>query len=293
MLDNNSDQIGDRHPGVHGARTVRRGLRRAGGHLLVRNVHHRAGDARVPVQRVQQPGADFKRVTEGVKPEALDKIIDSDLRSFVLKCISPINKAPHREGADERSLPGQDPEQAQGCGEATTVEEEPEAARPGGTHQFAVHLRQTRRRDPRESSAAVTTWVSTRTNPEPTRRARMQGGHSRKPPAGREGGGIGSDGGRDDGTESATTGLASREREGRRASRAWDRTPGRSPRRQLLRARTREAHVRGLTAEGIEGSGGGNDGATRRSERPGHRGRRFRRRPRRSGGARRREAMDG
>ncbi|ACO62822.1 predicted protein, partial [Micromonas commoda] len=45
-----------------------------------------------PYSECRNPAQIFKRVTEGVKPEALDKIIDADLRSFVLKCIAPINK---------------------------------------------------------------------------------------------------------------------------------------------------------------------------------------------------------
>ena len=45
-----------------------------------------------PYSECSNPAQIYKRVTGGVKPEALDKIIDSDLRSFILKCISPIEK---------------------------------------------------------------------------------------------------------------------------------------------------------------------------------------------------------
>ena len=91
--------------------------------------------ARVPVQRVLQPGAAYKRVTGGVKPEALDKIIDSDLRSFILKCISPIEK---RLTAKElmndpfldKSLK---PKLVEKPARATVEEEHVEAERPGGT----------------------------------------------------------------------------------------------------------------------------------------------------------------
>ena len=92
-----------------------------------------------PYSECSNPAQIYKRVTGGVKPEALDKIIDSDLRSFILKCISPIEK---RLTAKElmndpfldKSLKPKVVEKVV----RATVEEEPEAERPGGTAQYAV-----------------------------------------------------------------------------------------------------------------------------------------------------------
>ena len=92
-----------------------------------------------PYSECSNPAQIYKRVTCGVKPEALDKIIDSDLRSFILKCISPIEK---RLTAKElmndpfldKSLKPKVVEKVV----RATVEEEPEAERPGGTAKYAV-----------------------------------------------------------------------------------------------------------------------------------------------------------
>ena len=92
-----------------------------------------------PYSECSNPAQIYKRVTHGVKPEALDKIIDSDLRSFILKCISPIEK---RLTAKElmndpfldKSLKPKVVEKVV----RAKVEEEPEAERPGGTAKYAV-----------------------------------------------------------------------------------------------------------------------------------------------------------
>uniref|UniRef100_A0A453KDA3 non-specific serine/threonine protein kinase n=1 Tax=Aegilops tauschii subsp. strangulata TaxID=200361 RepID=A0A453KDA3_AEGTS len=49
-----------RHARVHGARDVRRGLRRARRRLLLRHVHARDAHRRVPLRRVLQPRADLQ-----------------------------------------------------------------------------------------------------------------------------------------------------------------------------------------------------------------------------------------
>ncbi|EEH57902.1 uncharacterized protein MICPUCDRAFT_26102, partial [Micromonas pusilla CCMP1545] len=91
-----------------------------------------------PYSECSNPAQIYKRVSQGVKPEALDKIIDADLRSFIMKCISPIEK---RLTAKELM---NDPFLDKGSGKPrevkqhTVVEEEPEVARPGGTKQMAV-----------------------------------------------------------------------------------------------------------------------------------------------------------
>ena len=94
----------------------------------------------VPYCECSNPAQIYKRVTGGVKPESLDKIIDADLRSFILKCISPIEK---RLNAKElmndpfldRTTKAKVVEKVV---QRATVEEDPEVERPGGTAQFVV-----------------------------------------------------------------------------------------------------------------------------------------------------------
>ena len=107
-----------------------------------------------PYSECRNPAQIFKRVTEGVKPEALDKIIDADLRSFVLKCIAPINKRLTAKELMADPFLDKTAIKAQ-AKPKPTVEEEPEAPRPGGTHQFAVQDSTSHPASRAESSAAV------------------------------------------------------------------------------------------------------------------------------------------
>ena len=92
-----------------------------------------------PYSECSNPAQIYKRVTGGVKPEALDKIIDSDLRSFILKCISPIEKRlTAKELMNDPFLDKSLKPKLVEKPARATVEEEPEAERPGGTAKYAV-----------------------------------------------------------------------------------------------------------------------------------------------------------
>ena len=107
-----------RHPGVHGARAVRRGLRRARGHLLVRHVHHRAGHARVSVQRMQKPSADLQARHRGCQARGARQ--DHRRGSPIVRpeVHRPHRQETQREGADGGPFPGQDGHQGAGQAQA-------------------------------------------------------------------------------------------------------------------------------------------------------------------------------
>ena len=112
------DQVGDWHPGVHGARALRRGLRRARGHLLVRHVHHRAGHARVSVQRMQKPRADLQARHRGCQARGARQ--DHRRGSPIVRpeVHRPHRQETQREGADGGPFPGQDGHQGAGQAQA-------------------------------------------------------------------------------------------------------------------------------------------------------------------------------
>ena len=122
----------------------------------------------VPVQRVQQPAQIYKRVTGGVKPEALDKIIDSDLRSFILEVHPPIEKRLTAKELMNDPFLDKSLNKPKVVEKRTTVEEQPEAARPGGRNSLPSS--QTDRRDPRVTTPG--TRPSRDPPASPTRRAR-------------------------------------------------------------------------------------------------------------------------
>ena len=119
-----------------------------------------------PYSECTNPAQIYKRVTGGVKPAALEKIIDSDLRSFILKCISPIEKRLTAKELMNDPFLDKSLNKPKVVEKRSTAEEEPEAARPGGTKQFAKVKEkkedgerdhqaeaEAHRREPRESAA--------------------------------------------------------------------------------------------------------------------------------------------
>ena len=91
-----------------------------------------------PYSECSNPAQIYKRVVGGVKPEALDKIIDADLRSFILKCISPIEKRlTAKELMNDPFLDKTIKPKVVEKVMRPTVEEEPEVERPGGTAKYA------------------------------------------------------------------------------------------------------------------------------------------------------------
>ena len=162
-----------------------------------------------PYRECRNPAQIFKRVTEGVKPEALDKIIDADLRSFVLKCIAPINKRLTAKELMADPFLDKTAIKAQ-AKPKPTVEKEPEAPRPGGTHQFAVQDSAFHPASRAESSAAVGDVGFDANEPgADSGREDAKGGHSGSE-SGREGGGEHH--GLGEGTESAHHSRAASER---------------------------------------------------------------------------------
>ena len=167
-----------------------------------------------PYSECSNPAQIYKRVTGGVKPEALDKIIDSDLRSFILKCISPIEKRLTAKELMNDPFLDKSLNKPKVVEKRTTVEEQPEAARPGGTQQFAVIS------DRPAGSAGDDAEDATK--PRSARESHAEGevrDVNHAPPAPGSVDGIGSDGGRDDGYATADDhaggqGLARGERKG-------------------------------------------------------------------------------
>ena len=97
----------------------------------------------MPVQRVQQPGSDLQE-GDGRREAGVGQDHRQRLALVHPEVHLTHRKAPHREGTDERSIPRQEPEQAQGCG--ARAHDGGGAARGGATRRNATvcrHLRQT------------------------------------------------------------------------------------------------------------------------------------------------------
>ena len=121
-----------------------------------------------PYSECSNPAQIYKRVTGGVKPEALDKIIDSDLRSFILKCISPIEKRLTAKELMNDPFLDKSLNKPKVVEKRTTVEEQPEARDP--EERNSLPSSQTDRRDPRVTTPR--TRPSRDPPASPTRRAR-------------------------------------------------------------------------------------------------------------------------
>ena len=214
-----------------------------------------------PYSECSNPAQIYKRVTGGVKPEALDKIIDSDLRSFILKCISPIEKRLTAKELMNDPFLDKSLNKPKVVEKRTTVEEQPEAARPGGTQQFAVIS------DRPAGSAGDDAEDATK--PRSARESHAEGevrDVNHAPPAPGSVDGIGSDGGRDDGYATADdhaggqgSRAASEKGEPTGGSRAGSERGGSettSPTSAVGIGSSRP----GSHAEGIEEAGGASDG---------------------------------
>ena len=166
-----------------------------------------------PYSECRNPAQIFKRVTEGVKPEALDKIIDADLRSFVLKCIAPIGKRLNAKELMADPFLDKTAIKAQ-AKPKPTVEEEPEAPRPGGTQQFAKQDPQSHPASRAESSAAVGDVGFDAGEPGADSGREDEGARRRETPSGSESGREGGDAhqGGDGGNDSAHHSRAASER---------------------------------------------------------------------------------
>jgi WNK lysine deficient protein kinase len=117
----------------------------------------------VPYQECSNPAQIYKRVTQGVRPEALDKIIDADLRSFILKCISPIEKRLNaKELMNDPFLDRTTKPKVVEKVVRAVVEEEPEVERPGGTTQFVV----AKEKKEKSSSVDKNAFANQGTNPD-------------------------------------------------------------------------------------------------------------------------------
>ena len=137
------------------------------------------------------PGKIYKKVSNNIAPEALDKIVDPSLRSFIFKCIAPMGK---RLSAKElMEDPFLDKVASKPKEKKATVEEEPDMPRPGGTEQFVKNSSK-----PATDSAAVSeSGTDVDASADRTEGDVMGDGHG----GGDSSGGLGSRGGTVHGSE--------------------------------------------------------------------------------------------
>ena len=210
-----------------------------------------------PYSECTNPAQIYKRVTGGVKPAALEKIIDSDLRSFILKCISPIEKRLTAKELMNDPFLDKSLNKPKVVEKRSTAEEEPEAARPGGTKQFAK-VKEKKEDGERDHQAEAEAHRREPANPprSPTARGRRCRRREARTAAGARGG----------------TTAGAREARARRGSRAGSDAGG--ARARGFAARQRRGEQSRVRGDVPDGGGAGAPAVVPGQPRRGERGRR-------------------